>query len=61
MNMELAFGGWSGILVLGLYGGLMLAAGLFAFLRHRGVPESPDEYYLGESGRGTSRFNSGCR
>ncbi|WFF40649.1 sodium:solute symporter family protein [Salinicola endophyticus] len=52
MNMELAFGGWSGILVLGLYGGLMLAVGLFAFLRHRGVRESLDEYYLGGRGLG---------
>ncbi|WP_110670699.1 sodium:solute symporter family protein [Salinicola halophilus] len=52
MNVELAFGGGSGILVLLLYGGLMLAVGLFAYLRNRGVRESLDEYYLGGRGLG---------
>ncbi|NRB56942.1 MAG: sodium:solute symporter family protein [Salinicola sp.] len=52
MEVELAFSGWSGILVLMLYGGLMLAVGIYAFLRNRKVRESLDEYYLGGRGLG---------
>lgn len=37
MEVELAFSGWSGILVLTLYGGLMLAVGVYAFLRWAGA------------------------
>ncbi|WP_299260965.1 sodium:solute symporter [uncultured Kushneria sp.] len=52
MEVELAFSGWSGILVLALYGALMLGVGVFAYLRNRGMRESLDEYYLGGRGLG---------
>ncbi|WP_106477918.1 sodium:solute symporter family protein [Phytohalomonas tamaricis] len=52
MEIELAFSGWSGVFVLALYGFLMLAVGVYAFLRNRGMRESLDEYYLGGRGLG---------
>lgn len=50
--MELAFSGWSGILVLGMYGAVMLGVGLITYLRNRNIHESLDEYYLGGRGLG---------
>ncbi|WP_085524342.1 sodium:solute symporter family protein [Tuberibacillus sp. Marseille-P3662] len=50
--MDLAFSGWSGVLVLLMYGLLMLGVGLFTYFRNRGIHESIDEYYLGGRGLG---------
>src|SRR5690625_1461731 len=50
--MELAFSGWSGVLILAVYGLLMLGVGLFTYLRNRNIHESLDEYYLGGRGLG---------
>ncbi|WP_029270772.1 sodium:solute symporter family protein [Virgibacillus alimentarius] len=50
--MDLAFSGWSGILILVVYGLLMLGVGLFTYLKNRNIHESLDEYYLGGRGLG---------
>ncbi len=50
--MELAFSGWSGILVLLAYGILMLAIGTITFFKNRGLHQNIDEYYLGGRGLG---------
>jgi SSS family transporter len=47
LGQELAFGGWSGILILVVYGLLMLGIGFVTYLRNRNVRESNVEYYLG--------------
>ncbi|WP_085507263.1 sodium:solute symporter family protein [Thalassobacillus devorans] len=50
--MELAFSGWSGILILAMYGLIMLGVGVVTFLRNRHIHQSLDEYYLGGRGLG---------
>ncbi|MFC7062404.1 sodium:solute symporter family protein [Halobacillus seohaensis] len=50
--MELAFAGWSGVLILLMYGALMLGVGIITYLKNRNVHESLDEYYLGGRGLG---------
>lgn len=50
--MDLAFSGWSGILVLLMYGLLMLGVGLITYFKNRGIHQSIDEYYLGGRGLG---------
>ncbi|ARI75604.1 sodium:solute symporter family protein [Halobacillus mangrovi] len=50
--MELAFAGWSGILILLMYGLIMLGVGLVTYLRNRNIHQSLDEYYLGGRGLG---------
>ncbi|TFJ92203.1 sodium:solute symporter family protein [Lentibacillus salicampi] len=52
--MDLAFSGWSGILILAVYGAIMLGVGLFTYLRNRNIHESLDEYYLGGRGLGVT-------
>ncbi|WP_188456235.1 sodium:solute symporter family protein [Virgibacillus oceani] len=52
MVQDLAFGGWSGILIMIVYGLIMLLIGFLTFLKNKNVRESNDEYYLG--GRGLS-------
>ncbi|CDQ18963.1 solute:Na+ symporter, SSS family/sodium/pantothenate symporter [Halobacillus karajensis] len=50
--MELAFSGWSGILILLMYGLIMLGVGITTYLRNRNIHQSLDEYYLGGRGLG---------
>ncbi|MBY7144301.1 sodium:solute symporter family protein [Virgibacillus sp. NKC19-3] len=50
MKQDLAFGGWSGILIMVVYGLLMLGIGLITYLRNRRIRESNEEYYLGGKG-----------
>ncbi|GGB39375.1 sodium:solute symporter [Lentibacillus populi] len=50
--MDLAFSGWSGVLILLAYGLLMLGIGLVTYLKNRNIHESLDEYYLGGRGLG---------
>ncbi|GGF14704.1 sodium:solute symporter [Halobacillus andaensis] len=50
--MELAFSGWSGIVILLVYGLIMLSVGVITFLRNRNIHQSLDEYYLGGRGLG---------
>ncbi|MFG6116086.1 sodium:solute symporter [Halobacillus sp. MO56] len=50
--MELAFSGWSGILILAMYGLIMLGVGVVTYLRNRHIHQSLDEYYLGGRGLG---------
>ncbi|WP_256464172.1 sodium:solute symporter family transporter [Halobacillus amylolyticus] len=50
--MELAFAGWSGVLILLMYGAIMLGVGIVTYLKNRNVHESLDEYYLGGRGLG---------
>ncbi|MEN1970504.1 sodium:solute symporter family protein [Lentibacillus sp. N15] len=50
--MDLAFSGWSGVLILLAYGLLMLGIGVVTYLKNRNVHESLDEYYLGGRGLG---------
>ncbi|WP_235001577.1 sodium:solute symporter family protein [Halobacillus sp. Marseille-P3879] len=52
MDMDLAFSGWSGILILLIYGLIMLGVGIVTFLRNRKIHQSLDEYYLGGRGLG---------
>src|SRR5699024_11829581 len=52
MNQELAFGGWSGILIMISYGLLMLIIGIVTYLRNKTVRKSNTEYYLGGKGLG---------
>ncbi|WP_235792131.1 sodium:solute symporter family protein [Virgibacillus salidurans] len=47
MEQELAFGGWSGILILVIYGLLMLGIGFATYLKNRNIRDSNVEYYLG--------------
>ncbi|WP_409252086.1 sodium:solute symporter [Bacillus sp. SCS-153A] len=44
---DLAFGGWSGIFIMAVYGLIMLGIGFFTYLKHRGIHQSNKEYYLG--------------
>ncbi|SFJ53552.1 solute:Na+ symporter, SSS family [Halobacillus dabanensis] len=50
--MDLAFSGWSGILILLMYGLIMLGVGVITYLRNRNIHQSLDEYYLGGRGLG---------
>ncbi|UOQ92376.1 sodium:solute symporter family protein [Halobacillus shinanisalinarum] len=50
--MELAFAGWSGVLILLMYGAIMLGVGVATYWKNRNVHESLDEYYLGGRGLG---------
>lgn len=50
--MDLAFSGWSGVVILLAYGLIMLGIGLVTYLKNRNIHQSLDEYYLG--GRGLS-------
>jgi SSS family transporter len=50
--MELAFAGWSGILIMLMYGLIMLGVGIVTYLRNKGIHQSIDEYYLGGRGLG---------
>ncbi|HLS10452.1 sodium:solute symporter family protein [Lentibacillus sp.] len=50
--MDLAFSGWSGIIILAVYGLIMLGVGVFTYLRNRNIHNSLDEYYLGGRGLG---------
>ncbi|MCP3026546.1 sodium:solute symporter [Halobacillus sp. A5] len=52
MDMELAFSGWSGILILVIYGFIMLGVGIVTYLRNKGIHQSLEEYYLGGRGLG---------
>lgn len=52
--MDLAFSGWSGVLILVMYGAIMLAVGIGTYLKNRNVHESLDEYYLGGRGLGVT-------
>jgi SSS family transporter len=52
MGDNLAFGGWSGILIMLVYGLIMLAIGVLTYLKNNNIHESNHEYYLG--GRGLS-------
>ncbi|MGF2618111.1 sodium:solute symporter family protein [Rossellomorea vietnamensis] len=44
---ELAFGGWSGVFIMVVYGLIMLGIGFFTYIKHRGIHQSNKEYYLG--------------
>jgi SSS family transporter len=44
---ELAFGGWSGVFIMVVYGLIMLGIGFFTYLKNRGIHQSNKEYYLG--------------
>ncbi|WP_174614506.1 sodium:solute symporter family protein [Virgibacillus ihumii] len=50
MTDNLAFGGWSGIVIMVAYGLLMLGIGLVTYLRNKNIRESNEEYYLGGKG-----------
>ncbi|WP_181346849.1 sodium:solute symporter [Thalassobacillus sp. CUG 92003] len=50
--MDLAFSGWSGILILLMYGLIMLSVGLITYLKNRNIHQSLEEYYLGGRGLG---------
>ncbi|MBM7553174.1 sodium:solute symporter family protein [Thalassobacillus pellis] len=50
--MDLAFSGWSGVLILLMYGAVMLAVGIVTYWNNRNVHQSMDEYYLGGRGLG---------
>jgi len=45
--MDLAFSGTSGIVIMLAYGFIMLAIGIFTYLRNRGIHQSNKEFYLG--------------
>jgi len=49
LDQELAFSGWSGILILVIYGLLMLGIGFMTYFRNRNknIRDSNEEYYLG--------------
>ncbi|GAB3063635.1 sodium:solute symporter family protein [Virgibacillus ainsalahensis] len=51
--MDLAFSGWSGVVILLAYGLIMLGIGLVTYLKNRNIHQSLDEYYLGGRGLGT--------
>ncbi len=53
MEMDLAFSGMSGILIMLFYGLLMLGIGIVTYMKNRNVHSSLDEYYLGGRGLGT--------
>lgn len=53
MEMELAFSGMSGILIMLFYGLIMLGIGIITYMKNRNVHSSLDEYYLGGRGLGT--------
>ncbi|MBM7585718.1 SSS family transporter [Bacillus pakistanensis] len=44
---DLAFGGWSGVLIMAVYGLIMLGIGFITYLKHKGIHQSNKEYYLG--------------
>ncbi|MGM8211375.1 sodium:solute symporter family protein [Virgibacillus sp. W0430] len=44
---NLAFSGTSGIIIMLFYGFLMLAIGLFTYLKNKGIHQSNKEFYLG--------------
>jgi SSS family transporter len=44
---DLAFGGWSGVFIMVVYGLLMLGIGFFTYWKNRGIHQSNKEYYLG--------------
>lgn len=52
MGDNLAFAGGSGILIMLMYGLIMLAIGVFTYMKNRNIHSSNKEYYLG--GRGLS-------
>ncbi|SEQ70895.1 sodium:solute symporter family protein [Piscibacillus halophilus] len=52
MEENLAFGGWSGIFIMAVYGLLMLGIGLYTYMKNKNVRESNEEYYLGGKGLG---------
>ncbi len=53
MEMDLAFSGMSGILIMLFYGLIMLGIGVVTYMKNRNVHSSMDEYYLGGRGLGT--------
>lgn len=53
MDMDLAFSGMSGILIMLFYGLIMLAIGVVTYMKNKKVHSSLDEYYLGGRGLGT--------
>ncbi|WP_099156993.1 sodium:solute symporter family protein [Virgibacillus ndiopensis] len=52
MTGDLAFGGWSGVLIIVVYGLIMLSIGLITFFKNKNIRESNQEYYLGGRGLG---------
>ncbi len=52
MTEELAFGGWSGILIMVTYGLIMLAIGVVTYIRNKNIQSTNKEYYLGGKGLG---------
>ncbi len=46
-NVELVFAGWKGLSILIVYGLLMLAIGIYVFLKEKNLNESMSEYFLG--------------
>jgi SSS family solute:Na+ symporter len=50
--MNLTFSGWSGILIMAIYGLIMLGIGFLTYFRNKGIHQSLDEYYLGGRGLG---------
>lgn len=53
MDMDLAFSGMSGILIMLFYGLVMLGIGVVTYMKNKKVHSSLDEYYLGGRGLGT--------
>ncbi|MDQ0158151.1 sodium:solute symporter family protein [Alkalibacillus salilacus] len=52
MSEDLAFGGWSGILIMAAYGLIMLGIGVVTYLRNKNIKASNANYYLGGKGLG---------
>ncbi|WP_188206795.1 sodium:solute symporter family protein [Alkalibacillus aidingensis] len=52
MSEELAFGGWSGILIMAIYGLIMLTIGFVTYLRNKNARDTNKNYYLGGRGLG---------
>ena len=50
--MDLTFSGWSGILIMAIYGLIMLGIGFLTYFRNKDIHQSLDEYYLGGRGLG---------
>ena len=53
MDMDLAFSGMSGLLIMLFYGLVMLGIGVVTYMKNKKVHSSLDEYYLGGRGLGT--------
>lgn len=44
---NLVFAGWSGVVILLVYGAIMLGIGYYVYRKNKNIHESMDEYYLG--------------